>query len=163
MRPDEERLTTESDFKAARGELRYFVERRLRRPQTTRYRSRSCCRQTHRNETAFAFSPWCRAGPAVCCRLSFSRTDQPAPASSQRAKGQSECSVTLTRAARAAGSVDATTAAVFYCVVDVEQKRIRYTNAGHNWPILARSNGDCERLSTEDAVLGTLRQWNYYQ
>lgn len=51
----------------------------------------------------------------------------------------------------------------FYCVVDVEEKRIRYTNAGHNWPILARSNGECERLTTEDVVLGTLRQWNYHQ
>ena len=51
----------------------------------------------------------------------------------------------------------------FYCVVDLEQKRITYTNAGHNWPILARSNGNCERLSTEDVVLGTLRQWNYHQ
>lgn len=51
----------------------------------------------------------------------------------------------------------------FYCVVDSEQKRISYTNAGHNWPILARANGNCERLSTEDVVLGTLRQWNYHQ
>ena len=51
----------------------------------------------------------------------------------------------------------------FYCVVDLEQKRLRYTNAGHNWPILARSNGDCERLRTEDIVLGTLREWNYHQ
>ncbi|HLJ26955.1 MAG TPA: SpoIIE family protein phosphatase [Candidatus Angelobacter sp.] len=51
----------------------------------------------------------------------------------------------------------------FYCVVDLEQGRIRYTNAGHNWPILARSNGNCERLNTEDVVLGTLRQWNYHQ
>lgn len=51
----------------------------------------------------------------------------------------------------------------FYCVVDLEQKRITYTNAGHNWPILARGDGTCERLSTEDVVLGTLRQWNYHQ
>ena len=51
----------------------------------------------------------------------------------------------------------------FYCVADTEQGRIRYTNAGHNWPILARSSGDCERLNTEDAVLGTLRQWSYHQ
>jgi len=51
----------------------------------------------------------------------------------------------------------------FYCVVDAEQKRISYTNAGHNWPILARSNGACERLNTEDVVLGTLQQWNYHQ
>jgi phosphoserine phosphatase RsbU/P len=51
----------------------------------------------------------------------------------------------------------------FFCVVDAEEKRISYTNAGHNWPILARSNSSCERLSTEDVVLGTLRQWSYHQ
>jgi phosphoserine phosphatase RsbU/P len=51
----------------------------------------------------------------------------------------------------------------FYGVADTEQGRIRYTNAGHNWPILARSSGDCERLNTEDAVLGTLKQWSYHQ
>src|SRR5215472_577358 len=51
----------------------------------------------------------------------------------------------------------------FYCVVDLEQKRITYTNAGHNWPILARAAGTCERLSTDDVVLGTLRQWHYRQ
>ena len=51
----------------------------------------------------------------------------------------------------------------FYCVVDLEQRRISYTNAGHNWPILARSDGTCQRLATEDVVLGTLRQWNYHQ
>src|SRR5215510_11974851 len=51
----------------------------------------------------------------------------------------------------------------FYCVVDLEQKRITYTNAGHNWPILARATGKCERLGTDDVVLGTLRQWHYHQ
>ena len=51
----------------------------------------------------------------------------------------------------------------FYCLIDVKQKRISYTNAGHNWPVLARGNGNCERLSTGDVVLGTLRQWNYHQ
>ncbi|HEY6967691.1 MAG TPA: SpoIIE family protein phosphatase, partial [Candidatus Angelobacter sp.] len=44
----------------------------------------------------------------------------------------------------------------FYCIVDLEQKRVTYTNAGHNWPILARATGSCERLSTDDVVLGTL-------
>ncbi len=38
-----------------------------------------------------------------------------------------------------------------------------YTNAGHNWPILARVNGSCERLSSEDVVLGTVRNWTYHE
>lgn len=51
----------------------------------------------------------------------------------------------------------------FYCVIDVKQKRLCYTNAGHNWPILARADGNCERLNSEDVVLGTLRHWTYHQ
>jgi sigma-B regulation protein RsbU (phosphoserine phosphatase) len=51
----------------------------------------------------------------------------------------------------------------FYGVVDMEQKRITYTNAGHNWPILVRAAGNCERLSTDDVVLGTVRPWKYHQ
>jgi phosphoserine phosphatase RsbU/P len=50
----------------------------------------------------------------------------------------------------------------FYCIVDLEQRRISYTNAGHNWPILARKNGNCLRLTSEDLVLGAFRQWNYH-
>ena len=51
----------------------------------------------------------------------------------------------------------------FYCVIDLDLNRITYTNAGHNWPVLARADGSCERLTTEDAVLGTLRNWKYSQ
>jgi phosphoserine phosphatase RsbU/P len=51
----------------------------------------------------------------------------------------------------------------FYGVVDSREKRIRYTNAGHNWPILGRSNDACKRLSSEDVVLGTMQNWEYHQ
>lgn len=51
----------------------------------------------------------------------------------------------------------------FYCVIDVKQRRISYTNAGHNWPILVRADGNCERLNSEDVVLGTLKHWTYHQ
>jgi sigma-B regulation protein RsbU (phosphoserine phosphatase) len=51
----------------------------------------------------------------------------------------------------------------FYCIVDTETMQITYSNAGHNWPMLARANGDCERLRTDDVVLGTLWKWNYRQ
>jgi sigma-B regulation protein RsbU (phosphoserine phosphatase) len=50
----------------------------------------------------------------------------------------------------------------FYCIIDLEQRRIRYTNAGHNWPMLARSDGNCVRLTSEDLVLGALPQWIYH-
>jgi sigma-B regulation protein RsbU (phosphoserine phosphatase) len=42
----------------------------------------------------------------------------------------------------------------FYCVVDSELGRVRFTNAGHNWPILAHADGALERLTTADTVLG---------
>jgi serine phosphatase RsbU (regulator of sigma subunit) len=51
----------------------------------------------------------------------------------------------------------------FYCVVNSDEQRIRYTNAGHTWPILGRADGTYERLSSEDVVLGTVRDWDYHQ
>ena len=51
----------------------------------------------------------------------------------------------------------------FYAVVDVRKMQITYTNAGHNWPVLARAEGAHERLKTDDAVLGTFWNWNYRQ
>ena len=51
----------------------------------------------------------------------------------------------------------------FYCIVDTLAMRIIYTNAGHNWPMLVRNDGSCERLKTDDVVLGTLWRWNYRQ
>ncbi|SRR5258708_4582749 len=49
----------------------------------------------------------------------------------------------------------------FYGVIDGTQMRMTYTNAGHNWPVLARTGGVCERLSSDDVVLGTVREWEY--
>ncbi|HJX83835.1 MAG TPA: SpoIIE family protein phosphatase [Candidatus Angelobacter sp.] len=49
----------------------------------------------------------------------------------------------------------------FYGVIDGTQMRMTYTNAGHNWPVLARTDGVCERLSSDDVVLGTVREWEY--
>ncbi len=51
----------------------------------------------------------------------------------------------------------------FYGVIDGKQMRMTYTNAGHNWPILARASGPCERLSSDDVVLGTVRGWEYHE
>ena len=50
----------------------------------------------------------------------------------------------------------------FYCVIDAEEKHIRYTNAGHNWPILMHPDGSYEHLESGDTVLGTVK-WNYHQ
>ena len=63
----------------------------------------------------------------------------------------------------AANSVPGKFITFFYAVIDAKQKRMTYTNAGHNWPILARVNGSCDRLSSEDVVLGTVRNWIYHE
>jgi len=63
----------------------------------------------------------------------------------------------------AANSVPGKFITFFYCVVDMAERRVRYTNAGHNWPILAHTDGNCERLNSEDVVLGTLRHWTYHE
>ena len=52
---------------------------------------------------------------------------------------------------------------LFYCMVDTERMRITYTNAGHNWPILAHKDGSCEVLATDDAVLGMFAACEFRQ
>jgi serine phosphatase RsbU (regulator of sigma subunit) len=51
----------------------------------------------------------------------------------------------------------------FYCLLDSETKRLTYTNAGHNLPILLRRDSPPLRLDTGGAVLGVFRQWSYNQ
>src|SRR5689334_7861560 len=47
----------------------------------------------------------------------------------------------------------------FYCVIDRENMRLSYTNAGHNWPSLAHADGTLERRRSDDVVLGTMDNW----
>ncbi|HET9530783.1 MAG TPA: SpoIIE family protein phosphatase [Blastocatellia bacterium] len=51
----------------------------------------------------------------------------------------------------------------FYCVIDAESKRLLYSNAGHNPPILVRRDGSQLRLETGGAVLGPFKEWSYEQ
>jgi|GEM_PF-165516 len=52
----------------------------------------------------------------------------------------------------------------FYAMLDASQKKLTYTNAGHNAPILMGRNGKVSRLDRESgAVLGEFPQWNYGQ
>lgn len=62
-----------------------------------------------------------------------------------------------------ANSVTAKFITFFYCLLDSGKKQISYTNAGHNWPILAHADGSWERLNSEDVVLGTIQDWHYHQ
>ena len=51
----------------------------------------------------------------------------------------------------------------FYGVVDAEQKKFTYTNAGHNAGILLRRDGSLIRLEPGGAVLGPFPNWSYQQ
>jgi|SRR6185437_4241740 len=51
----------------------------------------------------------------------------------------------------------------FYAMLDSERRRIRFTNAGHNWPVLAHADGTYEHLHTEDSVLGTEPKATFHQ
>ncbi len=51
----------------------------------------------------------------------------------------------------------------FYAVVDGETRRLTYTNAGHNPPILLRRNGTAARLEEGGALLGVFPDWKYKQ
>jgi len=51
----------------------------------------------------------------------------------------------------------------FYGVLHAEEKRLVYTNAGHNPPILLRFDGTAERLATGGAVMGMFPEGRYEQ
>ena len=42
----------------------------------------------------------------------------------------------------------------FYGLMDIQRRRLTYSNAGHNPPFLVRRNGDCLRLEAGGPVLG---------
>jgi sigma-B regulation protein RsbU (phosphoserine phosphatase) len=51
----------------------------------------------------------------------------------------------------------------FYAELDVPSRTLTYTNAGHNPPMLVRSNGACIRLEDGGCVIGAFSGSNYVQ
>jgi sigma-B regulation protein RsbU (phosphoserine phosphatase) len=51
----------------------------------------------------------------------------------------------------------------FYAVLDSEDNRLTYCNAGHNPPVLVRANGAASELNAAGAVLGQFPDWVYEQ
>jgi sigma-B regulation protein RsbU (phosphoserine phosphatase) len=51
----------------------------------------------------------------------------------------------------------------FYGVVNIPERTLAFTNAGHNPPLLVRSHGQCERLETGGRVLGAFPDARYAQ
>lgn len=49
----------------------------------------------------------------------------------------------------------------FYALVDAENMKIAYSNAGHNAALLVRTDGSIVRLEPTGAVLGPFPNWNY--
>jgi len=52
---------------------------------------------------------------------------------------------------------------LFYAVLDSAGRRLTYTNAGHNPPLIARQDGSCLKLETGGAVLGMFPDVSYEQ
>ncbi len=50
---------------------------------------------------------------------------------------------------------------LFYGELNTKQGEFHYCNAGHNYPILARSNGDMELLTTGGPIIGALLNMEY--
>jgi len=51
----------------------------------------------------------------------------------------------------------------FYSVLDVRNRTITFTNAGHNPPLLVRHRGECIRLEEGGRVIGALTESRYTQ
>ena len=49
----------------------------------------------------------------------------------------------------------------FYGVVDIPYRTFKFTNAGHNPPLLLRANAECVRLEAGGSVLGAFADLNY--
>jgi len=49
----------------------------------------------------------------------------------------------------------------FYGVIDVAERALAFTNAGHNAPLLLRENGNCVRLECGGSVLGAFDEAAY--
>jgi len=49
----------------------------------------------------------------------------------------------------------------FYAVLDTEENRLIYCNAGHNPPLLIRADGSPAELESSGAVLGQFPDWQY--
>ena len=49
----------------------------------------------------------------------------------------------------------------FYALLEPETGRLTYSNAGHNYPLLIRANGDIQQLPGSDMVLGILPSVHY--
>ncbi|HKS97562.1 MAG TPA: SpoIIE family protein phosphatase [Terriglobia bacterium] len=52
---------------------------------------------------------------------------------------------------------------LFYGLLDASRRRLTYTNAGHNAPILMRRDGSHVRLEGSGAALGVFAGWDYEQ
>jgi len=51
----------------------------------------------------------------------------------------------------------------FYGVLDHQENRLTYCNAGHNPPLLIRADGASTELDSQGAVLGQFPEWQYRQ
>jgi phosphoserine phosphatase RsbU/P len=51
----------------------------------------------------------------------------------------------------------------FYGLYDSKRRKLVYTNAGHNAPVLLRRTSAHSRLQEGGSVLGVFREWNYEQ
>jgi sigma-B regulation protein RsbU (phosphoserine phosphatase) len=52
-------------------------------------------------------------------------------------------------------------ATLFYGMLDTEQHKLCYCNAGHNWPFLFKANGELLRLDVGGPVLGIIEDFPY--
>lgn len=60
-------------------------------------------------------------------------------------------------------TVEGRYATFFYAIFALEQKKIIYTNGGHNPPLLIKSDGSIQKLDQGGIVLGYIPDWEFKQ
>ena len=75
-------------------------------------------------------------------------------------EGPAEC-VTRLNQMLAGSTASGRFATLFYGVLDLSARTLRYCNAGHNYPLLLRAGGPMEHLESGGIPVGVMGDWRY--
>ena len=100
------------------------------------------------------------SGKGLPAAIMMSNLQATVRAHASEAMGPRELCSRLNRA-MCASTPDHAFVTFFYAVIDADQERLTYCNAGHNPAMVFRPDGRTEMLSSGGGILGVIEDWNY--